>query len=257
MSVYKGTQLIATNGAPGRNGADGRNGTNGQNGQGIMIVGNFTELHNNINENGAIEITNESGQSSWSSVGGYRNFISAGQASIVFGFQNSLSRTQNASVFGYENNCVNIGQGGFVSGQNNTINGLGNGAAVFGCRNTVDFERNGGTILGYSHDIDDDIVSDGGIIAGFHITGDSSLPSMPHQRGGYESTDLILVGLKKGDGTSGDGEVAIRVRNDGCVGISGDLSFEALDSSGYTRGRYTLGEIVTALQNAGILTPPV
>ncbi len=258
MSVYKGTQLIATNGAPGRNGADGRPGADGRNGDGIMITNSFVELHNNINENGAIEMTNNSEQSNWSSVGGYGSSISAGQASIVYGYRNSLTRTQNASVFGYENSCSQIGQGGFVSGQNNTINELGNGAVVFGCHNTVDFGSNGGIILGYRHDIDNDIVSDGGIIAGFHITGDSSLPLMPHKKAGsYENTDLILIGLKKGDGTSGDGEVGIRVRNDGCVGISGDLAFEALDSNGNPIGRYTLGEIVEALQNANILTPPV
>ena len=257
MSVYKGTQLIATNGAPGKNGTDGRPGADGRNGDGIMITNSFVELHNNINENGRIEITNESEHSNWSSVGGYGNFINAGQASIVFGYRNSLSSTQNASVFGYENNCANIGQGGFVSGKYNTINELGNGTTVLGHSNTIDLESNGAIVLGSNHNIDNGYtVSDGGIIAGFHVTDDSSLPSMPHRKvGDYEGTDLILVGIKKGSGTSGDGEIGIRVRNDGCVGISGDLSFNALNSGGSSLGHYTLGEIVKALQDAGILTP--
>ena len=258
MSVYKGTQLIATNGTPGKNGTDGRPGTdgrNGQNGQGIMINNSFVELHNNINADGTIEITNESEQSNWSSVGGYGSSISAGQASIVFGYRNSLRSTQNASVFGYENNCINIGQGGFVSGKYNTINELGNGTTVLGHSNTIDLESNGAIVLGSNHNIDNGYtVSDGGIIAGFHVTDDSSLPSMPHMKEDYESTNLILIGLKKGNGSSGDGEVGICVRNDGCVGISGDLAFEALNSNGSSRGRYTLGQIVIALQEAGILT---
>lgn len=255
MSVYKGTKLIATNGAPGKNGTDGRPGTDGRNGQGIMITNSFVELHNNINEDGRIEITNESEQSNWSSVGGYGSFISAGQASIVFGYRNSLRSAQTASVFGYENNCINIGQGGFVSGKYNTINGLGNGTTVLGHSNTIDLKNNGAIVLGSNHNIDNGYtVSDGGIIAGFHVTDDSSFPSMPHQRPGYEGTDLIHIGLKKGDGTSENGEVGICVRNDGCVGISGDLAFEALDSNGSSRGRYTLGQIVIALQEAGILT---
>lgn len=255
MSVYKGTQLIATNGAPGKNGIDGRPGTDGKNGDGIMINNSFVELHNNINENGCIEITNESEQSHWSSVGGYGSFISAGQASIVFGYRNSLRNAQTASVFGYENNCINIGQGGFVSGKYNTINELGNGTTVLGHSNTIGLGSNGAIVLGSNHNIDNGYtVSDGGIIAGFHVTDDSSLPSMPHMKGDYENTNLILIGLKKGAGSSGNGEVGICVRNDGCVGISGDLAFEALNSNGSSRGRYTLGQIVIALQEAGILT---
>lgn len=254
MSVYKGTQLIAANGAPGRNGTDGRPGTDA----GVMIVSSFTELHNNLNPGGVQEVTNTSTGSNWSSVGGYRSSISAGQASIVFGYGNSLSGTQNASVFGYNNNCSQIGQGGLISGYNNTVTNLNQGSVVFGMRNTV----NGGlwdgfTILGMGHDIYSNInMSEGGIVAGFNVSEDSSLPTLPHQRPNYQSNDLIRIGLKVGDGT-GNGEVGIRVRNDGCVGIAGDLSFNALDSGGNSLGTYTLGEIVKALQNAGILTPPV
>lgn len=256
MSVYKGTQLIAANGAPGRNGTDGRPGTDA----GVMIVGSFTELHNNLNPGGVQEVTNTSTGSNWSSVGGYRSSISAGQASIVFGYGNSLSGTQNASVFGYNNNCSQIGQGGLISGYNNTVTTLNPGSVVFGMRNNVNTTLHDGcTILGMEHDLNGSInISDGAIIAGYNVTGNSMLPTMPHQKnaGSYESSDLIRIGLKKGTG-SGDGEVGIRVRNDGCVGISGDLAFEALDSGGISLGTYTLGEIVQALITAGILTPPV
>lgn len=251
MSIYKGTQLIAANGAPGRNGTDGRPGTDA----GVMIVNDFTELHNNLNPGGVQEVTNTSTGSNWSSVGGYRSSINAGQASIVFGYENSLERTQNASVFGYKNSCTDIGQGGLISGYRNTVNDLGNGAVVFGYGNTVDDSDNGVTVLGYGHNVNQYVnVSDGGIVAGYHVTKDSSLPTMPHQRTGYESTDIALIGLKD---SSTNGEVAIRVRNDGSVGIAGDLGFNALDSGGYSLGTYTLGEIVKALQDAGILTPPV
>ena len=252
MSIYKGTQLIAANGAPGRNGTDGRPGTDA----GVMIVNDFTELHNNLNPGGVQEVTNTSIGSSWSSVGGYRSSINAGQASIVFGYGNSLDTTQNASVFGYENSCNNIGQGGLISGYRNTINRLGNGAIVFGYGNTVNNSQDGITVLGYGHNIGSNInISDGSIVAGHHVTENSSSPTMPYQRPGYESTNIALIGLKNSSSTNG--EVAIRVRNDGSVGIAGDLGFNALDSSGNSLGTYTLGEIVEALQNAGILTPPV
>ena len=247
MSVYKGTQLIAANGAPG---APGRDGTDA----GIQIVSSFTELHNNINANGLVEQTNKSLGSSWSSVGGYgSSIINAGQGSIVFGYQNSLSDTQSASVFGYNNRCSNIGQGSLVSGKDNMISSLGNGSIAFGYENTVTNTPNGFTVLGYGHHIDRDLhITGGSIIAGYNVSKDSTLPIMPHQRSGYESTDLIHVGLK-----ATNGEDAIYVRNDGCVGIAGDLGFSAVDSGGNTIGRYTLGEIVKALQNAGILTPSV
>lgn len=48
------------------------------------------------------------------------------------------------------------------------------------------------------------------------------------------------------------------------MGIAGDLAFTAIDSNGNTittgphsDGRYTLGEIVKALIDAGILAPPL
>lgn len=246
MSVYKGTQLIATNGAPGAPGRDGAD-------AGIQIVSNFTELHNNINAQGIVEQTNKSLGSSWSSVGGYGSSINAGQASIVFGYQNSLSDAQTASVFGYNNRCSNIGQGGLVSGKDNMISSLGKGSIVFGYENTVTYAPDGFTVLGYGHNIDRNLhITNGSIIAGYCVTKDSTLPIMPHQRPSYESTDLIHIGLK-----AANGEDAIYVRNDGCVGIAGDLGFTAVDSGGNTIGRYTLGEIVKALQNAGILTPSV
>ena len=249
MSIYKGTQLIATNGAPGDPGRDGAD-------AGIQIESNFTELHNNINVRGIVEQTNKSFGSSWSSVGGYgSSIINVGQGSIVFGYQNSLSNTESASVFGYNNRCSNIGQGSLVSGKDNMISSLGNGSIVFGYENTVTNTPNGFTVLGYGHNIDRNLhIADGSIIAGYCVTKDSTLPIMPHQRPSYDSTDLIHVGLKT---TGTNGEVAIYVRNDGCVGIAGDLGFTAVDSVGNTIGRYTLGEIVKALQNAGILTPSV
>ena len=258
MSIYKGTQLIAANGAPGRDGTDGTNGRDGTD-AGVMIVRNFTELHNNLNPNGGQEVTNTSINSNWSSVGGYRSsIIGVGQGSIVFGCGNSLKNTQSASVFGYNNNCSQIGQGGLISGYNNTVASLGQGSVVFGYNNTVNTSLpNGFTILGMEHDLNGNMnMSDAGIIAGYNVTKDSTLPTMPRQKVGYESNDLIRIGLKHGAG-SGNGEVGIRVRNDGCVGISGDLAFEALDSGGYSLGTYTLGGIVKALQNAGISIPTV
>ena len=257
MSIYKGTQLIAANGAPGSNGADGRNGTDA----GVMIVPNFVELHNNLNTNGRQEVTNTSIASCWSSVGGYGSSIfDVGQGSIVFGYGNSLKSTQSASVFGYNNNCSGIGQGGLISGYDNTVASLGQGSVVFGYNNTVNTGLpNGFTILGAEHDLNGNMgmgMSDAGIIAGYNVTKDSTLPTMPRQKIGYESNDLIRIGLKNGAGGD-NGEVGIRVRNDGCVGISGDLAFRAVDSGGYSLGTYTLGGIVKALQNAGILIPTV
>ena len=284
MSIYKGTQLIAANGAPGSNGADGRNGTDA----GVMIDRSFTELHNNLDPNGVQEVTNTSINSRWSSVGGYRSsIINVGQGSIVFGYGNSLKNTQSASVFGYsnncsqigqgglisgydntvdsigqgsvvfgyDNNCSQIGQGGLISGYNNTVTFLGQGSVVFGTNNTVNATSPGFTILGMEHDLNGNMnMSDAGIIAGYNVTKDSTLPTMPRQKAGYESTDLIRIGLKYG---SSNGEVGIRVRNDGCVGISGDLAFRAVDSDGSSLGTYTLGGIVKALQNAGISIPTV
>jgi len=79
MSVWKGNNLIAA-AIPGRNGT---NGADGRNGDGIMIVRTRTELHNNIDANGQIEMTNKvipaSGElephASWCEVGGYDNSI--------------------------------------------------------------------------------------------------------------------------------------------------------------------------------------
>jgi len=79
MSVWKGNNLIAAT-VPG---PAGQNGTNGTNGQGIMIVPNFTELHNNINANGDIEMRNKvmpipgesEANAAWCEIGGYNNKI--------------------------------------------------------------------------------------------------------------------------------------------------------------------------------------
>jgi len=54
MSVWKGNNLIAST-IPGKNGL---NGADGRNGQGVMIVNNYTELHNNIGTDGTIVMTN-------------------------------------------------------------------------------------------------------------------------------------------------------------------------------------------------------
>jgi len=55
-----------------------------------------------------------------------------------------------------------------------------------------------------------------------------------------ESTYIEAIGVKTGS----TGDTGRLMRNDGCMGIKGDLTFTAVDDHDQVIGRYTLGEIV-------------
>jgi hypothetical protein len=55
-----------------------------------------------------------------------------------------------------------------------------------------------------------------------------------------ESTYIEAIGVKTGN----TGDTGRLMRNDGCMGIKGDLTFTAVDDHDQIIGRYTLGEIV-------------
>ena len=142
MSVWKGNNLIAMS-VPGQNGT---NGQDGRNGQGVMIVPSFTELHNNINANGDIEITNKvvpddgesQGYASWCEVGGYRNqIVGTGQATMVWGYGNTVGHGQSGTVFGCRNNVKSYGQGISVEGFENTAKGVSSGVHIEGYNNLI------------------------------------------------------------------------------------------------------------------------
>lgn len=251
MSVYKGTQLIAANGAPGRNGADGRNGTNGQ---GIMIRNAFVELHNNINDNGRIEMTNY-GDGTWCSVGGYDCRVAQGQGTIVYGFRCTGSGSGTAT-FGYNNSLTSTAPGVTLEGWENTATLVGEGVHIEGHENNISNVNPGVHIEGYGHDFSTRRIplSDGGHLGGYGLTSSNVNSNFikSHQRGDYESDNIEAIGIKKGT----SGQLGRLMRNDGCVGISGDLTFTAVDEHGNDIGRYTLGEIVQALITAGILPGP-
>lgn len=267
MSVWKGNQLIAANGSPGadghdgRNGIDGRNGTDGRNGEGIMIVPNYTELHNNINTNGRIEITNTSESGEWCEVGGYNSTVNAGQAAIVYGYRCNLDRGTGTAVFGYGNDVSDGGQGSLVEGLNNTVT-IGDGCHLEGSDITLSNGpmKDGTHIEGCGHTalrVD----ADGGHQGGADITANTPMLTMPHQRpgGAYQSTILEAIGLPA---VYPNGEFARVVRADGSMAINGDMSFIATKYDGtpetdsnHPDGIYTLGEIVRALHQANIPIP--
>lgn len=266
MSIYKGTQLIAANGAPG---ANGHNGTNGQNGQGIMIVPDFTELHNNINFDGEIEITNrvlsapgEEAHASWCTVGGYNNTISGtGQATMVWGYGNDVSGSQSGAVFGYRNNVDGMGQGSLISGYENVVGQVNTQGATF-LGSGFNFPNNtncyrGMLVQGDGHSAVL-IKNEGGVQLGHDINENSALPKMPY---GLTNTDkLILVGVS-GSSSLTNGDIGLLLRDDGDLGILGDIGFTAKipqgePNEGHIIGQYTLGEIVKALIDAGILPAP-
>lgn len=236
MSVYKGTQLIATNGIPG---PPGKNGIGG----GLQIASSFTELHNNIDYDGKTEQTNNSLGASWCSVGGYRCGVQGGQGSIVYGC-NCVGSGSGIAVFGYGNTGNNLDLGTFVEGYGNVVNHTRLGVHIEGAE--------------HSHVIVDAF---GGHQGGDGITANTPMLKLPYQRaaGGYQSTILEAIGLPdKGP----NGEYARIVRSDGSMAINGDMSFVATDSSGqietdsnHPDGVYTLGEIVKALHDAGITIP--
>ena len=261
MSVYKGTQLIAANGAPGRPGADGRDG------EGIIVVDTCTEISNNLDAHGASGNTGEnyvSGNQQWCKVGGYHSGLdgSAGQASEVFGYECHLGTGTGVHVEGYNCSLDKGGQGAHIEGSYNGAVKLGNGSHLEGFNNGIvnnlsELANNRGIhIEGSEHEDISVNLSDGAHVGGYGLTADTPMLSMPHQRDGhYESTYIEAIGLKEGSG-SGNGEYARLMRNDGSMAIAGDLAFTAIGDENRELGRYTLGEIVQALITAGILPGP-
>lgn len=263
MSIYKGTQLIAANGAPGLNGANGRD---GRDGQGIILVDTCTEISNNLDAHGAQGNTGHNyvnGNQQWCKVGGYRSGLdgSAGQASEVFGYQCHLGTGTGVHIEGYDCGLDSGTQGAHVEGCGNIATMLGNGSHLEGYDNVINdrysgmANRRGLHIEGSEHEDVSINLSDGAHVGGYGLTANTPALSMPYQRSGYESTYIEAIGLKYGDG-SGNGEYARVMRNDGSMAISGDMAFTALDRNGSPIGRYTLGEIVQALVTAGILPGP-
>lgn len=271
MSIYKGTQLIAANGAPG---ATGPAGADGINGNGVLVVATCTEISNNIDYDNT---DNNSGQNyvdgnqAWCKVGGYRSGLgNAGQAADVYGYGCYLDIGTGVHVEGYGTTVGNASQGAHVEGYNNYVKIAGNGCHIEGnglgepaspdqdkFANGIQIQGQGMHVEGFGHQGDLRLsfdLSDGAHVGGYGLTDNSATLTMPALRTGYEDTNIEAIGLK---GDSLNGELGRVMRNDGSVGIAGDLSFTAVDSAGNDIGRYTLGEIVQALITAGILNPPL
>lgn len=257
MSVWKGSNMIAAT-VPG---PAGQNGTNGTNGQGIMIRPDFVELHNNINANGSIEMTNY-GDGSWCSVGGYQSTIAGGQAAFVYGYDCKGSGSGTA-VFGYGNDGGGLGLGTFIEGYGNEVTATEQGIHIEGWSNTLSDVASGGGrgvhIEGAEHTFVK-VGADGGHQGGCGITANTPMLILPHKKPGtYQSTILEAIGLPN---RGPDGEYARIVRADGSMAINGDMSFVATKADGtpetdsnHSDGVYTLGEIVKALHDAGITIP--
>ena len=252
MSIYKGTQLIATNGIPGKDGIN----------YGPMIVQSFTELHNNINYNGEIEVTNNSLNSAWCSVGGYRCGVSGGQGSIVYGY-NCLGTGSGTAVFGYDNTGNSLGLGTLIEGYGNKTNRTSQGMHIEGWEN--DFTSSSYVSLSPGIHIEGAkhtaiaVNSYGSHQGGYGITNNTPMLKLPHQRPSYESGIIEAIGLPHREP---NGEFARIVRADGSMAINGDMSFIATKENGsletdanHPDGVYTLGEIVKALHDANITIP--
>lgn len=259
MSIYKGKQLIATNGMPGRDGRDGRDGIDA----GLQIVSSFTELHNNINSNGNIEQTNKSLGANWCSVGGYRCGVQGGQGAIVYGY-NCVGTGSGTAVFGYGNTGNDLTLGILIEGYENRINGASQGMHIEGWQN--DFTGShvsvhpGVHVEGAKHTT---IVvnTEGAHQGGCGITNNTPGLRLSHQRPGYQSGIIEAIGLPD---RGPNGEYARIVRADGSMAINGDMSFIATRDDGgpevdanHPVGVYTLGEIVKALHNANITIPKI
>lgn len=254
MSVWKGSNLIAA-AIPGQNGT---NGTDGRNGDGIMIVKDFTELHNNINVNGSIEMRNQvvpaSGESephaAWCEVGGYDNMIvGTGQATIVWGYGNTVSGGQSGAIFGYGNDINSIGQGTLITGYENRLTSAPQGTTLIGYSNAIVNDNNlkaGMFIQGHGH-TKLYISQNGGVQLGYGLKGSATTakPSMPKNTG-IDSQVAMVVGVRLGsEGADSQHAIGLAVRGDGDVGVYGDIGFTAKDlSSGSTIGNYTLGSVV-------------
>lgn len=251
MSIYKGTQLIATNGAPGAPGKDGIN-------YGPMIVRNFTELHNNINDNGEIEIKNNSLGSDWCLVGGYGCGVQGGQGSIVYGYD-CLGTGSGTAVFGYDNTGNRLSLGTLIEGYGNIVDITNHGTHVEGYQNNFSgINAQGIHIEGAEHTAIA-VNSYGGHQGGCGITNNTPMLKLPQQKSGYQSTILEAIGLPN---RNPNGEFARIVRADGSMAINGDMSFIALTRDAHLEtdakhpdGVYTLGEIVKALHDANITIP--
>ena len=131
MSIYKGTQLIAANGAPGLNGADGRDGVDGG---GVILKNTCTELHNMVNIDGTIQGANDAPLgASWCIVEGYGCKVGqAGQGSQVRGMYCELSNGQGAQVEGNRVVVTEAGQGAHIEGHDNYVSLAGNGVHIEG-----------------------------------------------------------------------------------------------------------------------------
>lgn len=254
MSVYKGTQLIATNGMPGAPGKDGIDG-------GLQIVSSFTELHNNIDYDGKIEQTNNSLGSTWCSVGGYRCGVQGGQGSIVYGYS-CVGSGSGTAVFGYGNTGNNLDLGTLIEGYENRTNGSSQGMHIEGWENNFTGSyvsiQPGIHIEGAKHTA---IVVDteGAHQGGYGLTDNTPGLRVPHQRPDYQSGIIEAIGLPD---RGPNGEYARIVRADGSMAINGDMSFIATKADGspeadanHPGGVYTLGEIVKALHDANITIP--
>ena len=272
MSIYKGTQLIAANGAPGLNGANGRDGVDGG---GVILKNTCTELHNMVNIDGTVQGTNDAPYgASWCTIDGYDCIVgSAGQGSQIRGMHCELERGQGVQVEGNTVVVTDAGQGAHIEGRYNYVNIVSNGCHIEGMGHgdngygenpsPINVQHEGVHVEGFGHGGLPLVYSDGAHIGGYGITANTPMLSMPYQRPGYESGYIELIGLKH-SGSSGNGEYARVMRNDGSMAINGDLAFTALNSAGNpittgpnADGRYTLGEIVKALIDAGILAPPL
>lgn len=252
MSVFRGNQLIVGNGLPGAAGSDGA---------GIMITDSRNELHNNYDVDGSptSPSTWNTAVGSFHNVEGYQCSIISGQAVHVEGYSNEGKGGEGGHVEGFENKAE-FNEGAHMEGMYNYAT-IGNGSHVEGRENgdiifnhPISVYGEGMHLEGAYHTSMAPNLSDGAHQGGFHITANTPMLSMPAQRPGYESTYIESIGLKTS--TSSNGEFARIVRNDGSMAISGDMSFTATDSNGDDIGRYTLGEIVQALINAGILPAP-
>ena len=271
MSIYKGTQLIAANGAPGAPGVPGADGINGN---GVLVVATCTEISNNIDYNNTVYNSGRNyvdGNQSWCKVGGYRSGLgNAGQAADVYGYGCYLDIGTGVHIEGYGTTVGNASQGAHVEGFNNYVKIAGNGCHIEGnglgepaspdqdkFANGIQIQGQGMHVEGFGHQGDLRLsfdLSDGAHVGGYGLTDNSATLTMPALRTGYEDTNIEAIGLK---GDSLNGELGRVMRNDGSVGIAGDLSFTAVDSAGNDIGRYTLGEIVQALITAGIINPPL
>lgn len=274
MSIYKGTQLIAANGAPGLNGANGRDGVDGG---GVILKNTCTELHNMVNVDGNIQGTNDAPYgASWCTIDGYGcKAGSAGQGSQIRGMYCELSVGQGAQVEGNTVVVTETGQGAHIEGNYNYVYRAGNGTHIEGYGHgwqgyggeptPIWFTTNGGHLEGWKFNgVPTGIsLSEGAHIGGYGLEEDSPMFSMPKIYDTFGTSNYIrIIGTKD---SSNHGKVGLALRNDGCLGIGGDLAFTAVNpitgspitTGPNADGRYTLGEIVQALIDAGILAPPL